>query len=115
MSYFKFTNVDQSQDVPEVDPAEVHRSLGKIKIIDVRSEEEFIGELGHIEGAELLPVDGFPEALDQLPADETVVFVCRSGGRSARATQFALSKGLEHVYNMRGGMMLWNNLGLKTE
>ena len=52
---------------------------------------------------------------NEIPKDKTVVFVCRSGGRSARATAHALEHGYTNVYNLKGGMILWNELHLETE
>ncbi|MGE3973362.1 MAG: rhodanese-like domain-containing protein [Bdellovibrionales bacterium] len=112
---FKFENADSSFGILEVEPSEVFENLKNVKIVDVRTTEEFTDELNHIEGADLIPLDTLPEQIVQLPKEEAIVFVCRSGGRSARATAFALENGFENVYNMRGGMMLWNDLGLKTE
>lgn len=87
-----------------------------LKVIDVRRPDEFNAELGHINGAELVTLEtDFKEALESWDPEETIVFVCRSGGRSGKATAFAQAKGFKDVYNMEGGMMLWNALGLPTE
>ncbi|MGE4130194.1 MAG: rhodanese-like domain-containing protein [Bdellovibrionales bacterium] len=50
-----------------------------------------------------------------MPKDKTVVFVCRSGARSGRATAFAFEQGFKYVYNMKGGMIRWNELNLEVE
>jgi rhodanese-related sulfurtransferase len=110
---FSFKEIDTSRGIPEVAPNEVQENLNKVHVVDVRSDEEFAD--GHIKGAELYPVDEFPDALEHLPKDKTIVFVCGSGGRSGRATKFALENGFEQVYNMKGGMVLWTNLGYETE
>jgi rhodanese-related sulfurtransferase len=115
MMKFKFENADEAYGILEVDPSQVFENLNSVKIIDVRSEEEFTGELSHIQGAELLPLGFLPEQIDAISKEQAIVFVCRSGGRSAQATAFAKQMGFEDVYNMRGGMILWNDLGLKTE
>lgn len=47
--------------------------------------------------------------------NKEVLFICRSGARSANATLFAKHHGHEKVYNMNGGMMLWNQLGFSIE
>ncbi len=51
----------------------------------------------------------------KIPKDKTVVFICRSGGRSGNATAMAKDQGFANVYNMKGGMLLWNEMGLETE
>jgi hydroxyacylglutathione hydrolase len=60
-------------------------------------------------------LDSVPQRLSELPKDQTVVFVCRSGGRSGRATAYARDNGFTSVYNMKGGMLLWNQQGLTVE
>ncbi|HEX4924906.1 MAG TPA: rhodanese-like domain-containing protein [Bdellovibrionales bacterium] len=106
------TAVKNDWGILDVDPSEVFEKRGSIKIIDVRRPEEFTGELGHIEGAELVTLDNLDQELPKLPKDASYVFVCRSGARSTRAGQYAESLGFKSVYNMRGGMLLWNELGL---
>lgn len=60
-------------------------------------------------------LDTLPGRMGELSSDDTLVFVCRSGGRSARAAAFALENGFTHVYNMKGGMLAWNQQGLAVE
>ena len=99
----------------DIDPKELMKKKDQVCLVDVRQAEEFTGELGHIPGAQLMVLDTLANHLKELPKDKTIVFVCRSGGRSARATALALSEGLSNVYNLKGGMLLWNELHLPTE
>jgi rhodanese-related sulfurtransferase len=100
----------------EVGPEETLKNLSTIKVIDVRRPDEFTGELGHIKGAQLATLEAeFPSVIEKLPKNETYVFVCRSGARSLKATAYAHSLGFEKVFNMAGGMMAWNSLGLEKE
>lgn len=99
----------------EITPNEVWNKHEELVIIDVRRPDEFEGELGHIPGARLIVLDTLPERINELPTDRTVVFVCRSGGRSGRATAFAHEHGLERALNMTGGMIEWNNQNLPVE
>ena len=99
----------------DVEPSELHKKLNQVKLIDVRQPDEFTGELGHVPGSELMVLDTLPDHLTTLSKDHTIVFICRSGARSARAAAFAKMNGYEHVYNMLGGMLLWNNLQLPVE
>jgi len=116
--YFKFSNPISNPDLADVQDVlaeDVKKSLNQVHIIDVRNPDEFTGELGHIPGANLIVLNTLPDHLDQIPRDKTIVFVCKSGGRSGRAAAFALEEGYEHVYNMRGGMLRWNELKFETE
>lgn len=80
------------------------------RVIDVRQLEEW--QSGHIAQATLVPLNGiysFGQALKDLnlPAEEEVIFVCRSGQRSATASEIALVAGLKKVYNLANGMNGW--------
>ncbi len=86
---------------------EVNAQKNSLYLVDVRRPDEWVGEYGHIEGAELLTLDYLPQKIDELPKDKTIVFICRSGARSANATAFLLENGFTEVYNMKGGMMAW--------
>lgn len=77
-----------------------------MKIIDVRRPDEFTGELGHIPEADLMCLqDNFEQQISKLDKKAPHLFVCRSGGRSARAARIALGHGFTQIYNMEGGML----------
>lgn len=103
------------QGVVDIDPQELFKKKDQVELVDVRQPEEFTGELGHIPGARLITLDTLGEKWTQLSKNKTIVFVCRSGGRSARAAAMAISEGFTDVYNLKGGMLLWNELHLPTE
>ncbi len=114
----EFTSKSENPQFPEVwdlDPKEIQTKSAQLTLIDVRRPDEYVGELGHIPGATLLTLDQLPAKIETLPKDKTIVFVCRSGARSAQAASFALENGLSDVFNMRGGMLLWNENGFKVE
>ena len=101
-------------DVFDIDPKELITKTDEVVMIDVRLPEVYVGELGHIDGAKLVVLDTLPERLQELPKDKTIVFICLAGGRSARASAYALQNGFTSVYNMHGGMLSWNELNLPT-
>jgi hydroxyacylglutathione hydrolase len=101
--------------IRDIDASELREKLAQVCVIDVRRPDEFTGELGHIAGAKLMTLNALPQTVAQLPKDQTIVFVCLAGGRSAQATALALQHGFTDVYNMQGGMMLWNELGYEIE
>lgn len=111
----------QAEDNPyvagvlDVEPLDLWQHRDDVRLIDVRQPEEFVGELGHIPGSELLVLTELPEFLPSFENDQTLVFICRSGARSAQAAAFARSLGFPSVYNLKGGMILWNELNLPTE
>jgi rhodanese-related sulfurtransferase len=109
---FKFELVG---GVPEVSCDEVFAHLalvktGQIRLIDVRRPEEFNNELGHVDGAELITLGPeLSEFLEKQSRDQKIVFVCRSGVRSAGATTESQRMGYQFTFNMSGGMLEWNN------
>lgn len=94
--------------VPEVAPEWVAAHRGDVRVVDVREPDEYRGDLGHIEGAELVPLAQLPGPLADSRRDEPVVVVCRSGGRSAKATATLRALGFSRIASMRGGMTRWN-------
>ena len=101
--------------VVDIEPQELAEKLEDVIIVDVRQPDEFTGELGHIPTAQLYVLDEVEENLHRLPKDKTIVFVCKSGGRSARASYIAIQHGFSNTLNLKGGMILWNELHLPTE
>jgi sulfur-carrier protein adenylyltransferase/sulfurtransferase len=98
-------------------PAEVAATPGRaVRIVDVREPHEFTGELGHIGGAELVPLASVEAlAAKSWRKDDEIVLVCRSGGRSARAAASLAALGFRRVMNMLGGMLAWNEARLPVE
>jgi rhodanese-related sulfurtransferase len=101
--------------VEDITADELNQKMSQVVIIDVRRPDEWTGDLGHISKAKLITLSTLADHLDKLPTDQTIVFVCRSGGRSAQATSFAKANGLSSVYNLSGGMIAWNASNLPTE
>jgi len=83
-------------------------------LLDVRSPEEFAGELGHIEGARNIPLDQLPDQLDDLLdyMEQPVALICRTDRRSASAARILGNKGFADLHIVRGGMIEWNKKGL---
>jgi len=103
------------EGVPEIVCEDLRAAPSGVRIVDVRRPDEFTGELGHVEGAELSTLESsFGSDIAKWPRGETIVFVCRSGARSARATAYAQSLGFKDVYNLEGGMIAWNEKKLPT-
>lgn len=102
--------------IPELSASEASSRLNEFKIIDVRRPDEFNGELGHIKGAQLVTLESDLErTLPNLSKSEAYLFVCRSGARSGKATQMALSLGIAKAFNMTGGMIAWNAQGFSVD
>ncbi len=104
---------------------DVKTAFNKIKndsnvvVIDVRTPGEFTGELGHIPGAILRPVQTIDqwanEAKKLREQNKKIVLVCRSGNRSGMAARTLAEMGLDSLFNVQGGMRAWNAAGLPVE
>ena len=67
-------------------------------VIDVRSKIEFW--LGHLDGAQCLPVDSIAETIATVPGitkKSRILLYCASGARSAMAAGILRSLGYTHV------------------
>lgn len=80
---------------------------GSAVLLDVREDEEWAA--GHARLARHIPLGTLDPA--KLPQDESILVICRSGARSARATATLLQAGLT-VRNVTGGMRAWASSGL---
>ena len=98
--------------IPEVEPDWVARHLDDVTVLDVRTESEFVGDLGHIEGSILIPLDQLRDRISEIKSDRPIVTVCQSGKRSAMATQILQSSGINSVANIPGGLIHWSRLSL---
>lgn len=92
----------------ELPVASAAKYVGKVRMIDVREPDEFVGPLGHVQGAELVPLATVVTAAHGWRRDEPLMLMCRSGGRSARAAMMLASLGFQHLYNVSGGMLAWD-------
>jgi rhodanese-related sulfurtransferase len=99
--------------VPEVGTEEARALLASGGVLlDVREPDEWAA--GHAPDATFVPLGTVPARIDELPRDRSIVVVCRSGGRSARATEFLAAQGFD-VVNLSGGMKAWAEAGLQVE
>lgn len=82
-------------------------------LIDVREKSEYEDE--HIAHSILLPLTSFTPS--QVPqTQKQLVFVCRSGGRSARAASaYEAAFPDRKAYNLSGGILDWENAGYPVE
>lgn len=98
-----------------VEPGELRRRLRRgdnAMIVDVRTPEEFNGELGHIPGAFNIPLPAFSAQATQLVrAGAPIVLVCLTDKRSAAAAAELAAAGARDVAVLRGGMQAWRATG----
>jgi len=102
---------DMNSDLPSVSVEDLKRQLaGEFDglLIDVREPDEYA--VSNIPGSRLIPLGTLADAMSGLPRDKEILVHCKSGGRSARATQALLDAGFPDVKNVTGGIDAWNRL-----
>jgi len=104
-------DVSNPDQVPEISVHDLkqRRDAGDAPfVLDVR--EPYEAEIASLGADQLIPVDELEDRLDELDAnpDEEIVIHCRSGGRSARATELLREKGYD-ASNLAGGVLAWSD------
>jgi rhodanese-related sulfurtransferase len=94
--------------IDEIDAQWLAEHARDLQIIDVREPNEYVGELGHIGGARLIPLGTLAAVLHMLDQNAPTVAVCRSGGRSAQAVVILSKAGFTKAANLAGGMLGWH-------
>ncbi len=80
-----------------------------ILLLDVRTAEDYDGEQGHIAGSILLPLEQLEQRIDELNDyyEKTVVCICRTDRKSAKAAQILAEQGFADVHVAKMGMTDW--------
>ncbi len=91
--------------IPEISAADFKAAYlsdpSRFEIIDVREPFEF--DQVRIKGSKLLPLSSFVSKIGEIDWSKEVVFVCRTGGRSAQVTSALQDAGYEGK-NLSGGI-----------
>jgi rhodanese-related sulfurtransferase len=99
--------------LPEITVAELATRLdGGAVLFDVRNPDEY--DEAHVPGARLVPLPEVADRLDEFPTDTEVLVICRSGARSATASEFLRANGVDAV-NVAGGTLAWIAEGRAVE
>ena len=118
INYEEFCGVPIGGEAPEADqtdlrwqisPREVESKLqsgdANFVLVDVRDPHEW--EIGHIEGAHLIPLGDLPARMHELDSRNDIVLQCRSGVRSMKALNMLRDAGFTRLKNMTGGILAW--------
>lgn len=81
-------------------------------LLDVRTQEEW--DEYHAPNTTLIPLDELPSRLSELPTDQEIVVICRSGNRSQQGRDILSQAGF-NATSMAGGLKEWYASGYPTE
>ena len=105
--------------IRKIDVEAVHKlqeESGDVVLLDVREDAEFKSEAAPYAKHFPLSCLNVEEVLQNLGFEnETTTplyFICRSGSRSDAAAKKFYQRGYVNVYNVEGGMLKWQELGL---
>ena len=102
---------NEETPLEEVTPEEAAQLMeAGAYLLDVREDDEW--EAGHVAAAHHICLGDLELKFQEVPADQTVVCICRGGGRSARAAVALVGVGYNAV-NLAGGMRAWAASGLE--
>ncbi|MBK7148722.1 MAG: thioredoxin [Bacteroidetes bacterium] len=92
-----------------LDPQQFEKSIvgPGVQLVDVRTPEEFKEK--HIAGAANYNINAsdFQASMSKLDKEKPLYIYCLSGGRSKRASDWAMSNGFKQVYNLEFGINSW--------
>ncbi len=116
----KFPDLAELNQVRQLAADEVGTMLASASpplLLDVREPNEYFGELGHIAGSILIPLRELASRIGEIEAHRgrAVIAVCRSGVRSTTAAAMLYGLGFERAYNLKDGMVDWNDRRLPVE
>ena len=87
--------------------AQTRATDGSVRLVDVRPPDERAIATAPVPHATL---DDGPGALESLPKDTPLAFLCHHGGRSAQAAEHFRQLGFSDVYSVEGGIDAWAEL-----
>jgi len=98
-----------------VEQAKKDIDAGKAIVLDVRTEKEY--KMGHIPGAIFLQRGVLELKIDKKIPDKNayIIIYCKSGARSALATQTLQKMGYKNVVSLAGGWEAWVKAGFPVE
>lgn len=93
----------------EVTCGELETAIAEnVFVLDVREDWEF--EAGHAPTAHHIPLGSVPDRLAELPRDQRIWIICKSGGRSMKAANLLEAQGFD-VVSVAGGTDGWVEAG----
>ncbi|MGZ4965009.1 MAG: rhodanese-like domain-containing protein [Limisphaerales bacterium] len=89
-----------------VEPKELAEILPSVRLIDVRSREEY--EAVHLDGAVLMSQATMQEILSKWQREQPIVIYDHRGQQGLDAAAYFLGQGFKNVRTLRGGLDAWS-------
>ena len=103
------SNPNKLPDTVTVQDASTRFEQGAF-LLDVREQSEW--DEAHVDGAVLIPLGELSARTAELPTDQDILIICRSGNRSAQARDLLRQAGFERTTSISGGINAWMAAGL---
>ncbi len=83
-------------------------------LLDVRTPQET--GVSFIEGASFINLydENFVSKINSMDKSKAVYVYCKGGGRSSKAADLLVQNGFSKVYNLKGGIISWENNNYQT-
>jgi rhodanese-related sulfurtransferase len=102
----------EAADISVTRAQQLYQQKG-VFFLDVREQEEW--DSFHIPSTTLIPLGQLESRLSEIPKDQQIVVVCRSGNRSKQGRDILIQAGYTKVTSMTGGVTEWKTQGFPIE
>lgn len=105
---------------PTLSVVELHERLergDKLLLLDLRTTDDYQGELGHIQGSLNIPLEELESHLPTLSPhlEKPIALICTTDRGSKKAAKLLNSHGFTDLHVVTGGMAVWNREGWPVE
>lgn len=99
----------------QLNAADLARRLAEgedIAVLDVRSTEDYSGDLGHVSGSLSIPLAQLSQRLPELEAlrGRAVAVICRTNRMSSKAAELLRGAGFRNILVVSDGMLAWHRV-----
>lgn len=109
------SNLARSSDgVPQHTPSFTAKQGRRVRLIDIREEQDLVGPLGYIPGSDWVPESRARSLKLRVDEDEPIILLSGDGDRAGAVARDLERAGLRFIASMSGGVASWRELGYST-
>ena len=102
--------------VKDVSPGNAYAMIKKgALLVDVRQPREIARISFYIPDVIEIPLSGFEQRVQEIPAKRKVIVACKRGNRSMYAARLLMNNGHNRVFNLEHGIIRWEKEGLPVK